>query len=66
MLQKVDLDIGLSNEEERASVGAMAASAGKLAAVLHRRTRKVTSALAYAARPLRHAASTAPAAEVLE
>jgi hypothetical protein len=37
---KVDLSIGLSNEEERASAGAMAASA-KLAVALHRRTCRV-------------------------
>ena len=32
---KVDMDVGLSSEEERAIAGAMVALAGKLAAVLH-------------------------------
>ena len=32
---KVDLDVGLSSEEERAIAGAMVALAGKLAAALH-------------------------------
>ena len=41
---KVDLDVGLSSEEERASAGAMTTSASKLAAALLRRTRKVMSA----------------------
>jgi predicted component of type VI protein secretion system len=47
---KVDLDIGLPSDEERASVRAMSTLAGKLTVVLHRRTGKVTSTLAYAAR----------------
>jgi hypothetical protein len=47
---KVDLDVGLSSKEERASAEAMAALAGKLAAMLHKRNHKVTSALAYVAR----------------
>ena len=32
---KIDLNVGWSSEEERASTGAMAASDGKLAAALH-------------------------------
>ena len=32
---KVDMDVGLLSEEERASAGAMMSSAGKLAATLH-------------------------------
>jgi hypothetical protein len=40
---KVELDVGLLSEKERASVGAMAASGGKLAAALHRRMCRVTS-----------------------
>ena len=47
---KVDLDVGLSSEEEKAIAGAMVASAGKRAAALHQRSRKVTSVWAYVAR----------------
>ena len=46
---KVDLDVRCSSQEERASTGAMTASAGKLAAALHRRSRRVMFVLSYAA-----------------
>lgn len=43
---KVDLNVGLLSEKEKASMGVMVAAAGKLAAALHRRKHMVTSALA--------------------
>jgi hypothetical protein len=48
---KVDLNVGLLSEEERARARALAASAGKLAVVLHRKTHRVTSALAHVVCP---------------
>ena len=47
---KVDLNVGLLSEVERASARTMAALAGKMAAALHRRTHRVTSVLAHVAR----------------
>jgi hypothetical protein len=46
---KVDLDVGWWSQEERASTGAIVATAGNLEAALHRRTHGVTYALLYAA-----------------
>jgi predicted DNA repair protein MutK len=46
---KVDMDVGYWSQEERASMGVMLASTGKLVAALPRRTCRIMSVLSYAA-----------------
>jgi hypothetical protein len=48
---KVDLNVGLLSEEERARAEAIVALAGKLVATLHQRAHRVKSALAHVVRP---------------